>query len=67
MSNLRQEIEQAINRCNAESGSETPDWILAEYLMGCLEAFDKAVKARSNWYGSPPHKGSEERSNITPN
>lgn len=47
---LRQEIEQAINRNCAENGSDTPDWILAEFIMDALEAFDRAVNARSKWY-----------------
>ncbi len=48
---LREEIEQAINKNNAENGSDTPDFILADYLMDCLTAYDKSVNARENWYG----------------
>ena len=48
---LRKEIEAAINRNSAENGSDTPDFILAEYLTDCLEAFDKAVTRRKQWYG----------------
>lgn len=51
MDNLRSEIESAINRASAENGSNTPDFILAEYLMDCLSAFDKASNAREKWYG----------------
>ena len=51
MSDLRKEIETAVNRCCAENGSNTPDWILAEYLMNALRAFDHAVLAREEWYG----------------
>jgi hypothetical protein len=47
---LRQEIERAINRHSAENGSNTPDFILAEYLTDCLAAFDKAVAARETFY-----------------
>ena len=50
---LRQEVESAVNRCCGESGSDTPDFILATYLMNCLEAFDFAVRAREKWYGRP--------------
>jgi hypothetical protein len=49
-SQLRTDIEHAINCNSAENGSDTPDFILAEYLLACLEAFDKTVKARSQWY-----------------
>lgn len=55
---LRREIEAAINKCSAENGSNTPDFILAEFLIGCLEAFDIAVNAREKWYGREcPAKG----------
>lgn len=48
---LREEIETAVNRNSAENGSATPDFILAQYLMDCLRAFDGAVMARERWYG----------------
>jgi hypothetical protein len=51
MSDLRKEIENAINRNSAENGSDTPDFILAEYLTDCLAAYDRAVCAREKWYG----------------
>lgn len=47
---LRKEIENAINRNSAENGSDTPDYILAQYLVDCLQAFDKAVTKRTEWY-----------------
>ena len=48
---LRKQIEQAINSTSSENGSDTPDFILAEYLTDCLTAFDKATIAREKWYG----------------
>ena len=48
---LRTDIETAINRASAENGSNTPDFILADYLTSCLVAFDVATKARDQWYG----------------
>lgn len=48
--NLRKELEQAINRYSAENGSNTPDFILAEFLASSLRAFDAAVRAREGWY-----------------
>jgi len=35
---FRLEIEQAINRNSKENGSDTPDFILAQYLIDCLAA-----------------------------
>ena len=48
---LRTLIEEAINRTSAENKSNTPDFILAQYLIDCLTAFDKTTKARDKWYG----------------
>jgi hypothetical protein len=48
---LRDRIKQSINAVSAENGSDTPDFILADYLIDCLAAFDKTVNARSEWYG----------------
>ena len=51
MSELREQIEGVINSCSAENGSNTPDYILAEFLVRCLEAFDYSIRSRDNWYG----------------
>lgn len=50
-SEFRDELRSAINRASAENGSDSPDFILAEYLVGCLAVFDRAVVAREHWYG----------------
>lgn len=55
--NLRETIEHAINCNNAENGSNTPDFMLAEFLTDCLAAFDRAVVARERWYGRDPGIG----------
>jgi len=47
---LRKEVAAVLNRASAENMSNTPDFILAEYLLGCLDAFDKATNARAKWY-----------------
>lgn len=48
---LAAEMESLLNRYSAESGSNTPDFILAEYVMQCLKSFNAAVCAREAWYG----------------
>lgn len=50
-SSLRADIESAINRASRENASNTPDFILAEYLTAALEAFEAATAAREKWYG----------------
>lgn len=48
---LRDDIASAINKASAENGSNTPDFILAAFLVDCLAAFDKASRAREKWFG----------------
>ena len=51
MNEFRGQLENLINSCSLENRSNTPDFILAEYLTDCLRAFDKALQAREQWYG----------------
>ena len=48
---FRKELEHLINCESMENGSNTPDFILADYLTACLAAFDAAVSVREGWYG----------------
>lgn len=48
------EIEAAINRHSQENASNTPDFILAQYLLACLAAWNTAVQQRENWHGRDP-------------
>jgi hypothetical protein len=50
---FRKELQELINRNSKENGSNTPDYILAEYLENCLAAFDRAVNLREIWHGRP--------------
>lgn len=44
------ELAQVINRNSLENLSNTPDFILAEYLMVCLEAYSTATKCSEGWF-----------------
>lgn len=46
-------LEHLINRYSMENESDTPDFILATYLMNCLDAFNLASNTRSLWYAPP--------------
>lgn len=48
---FEKELEQLINRHSVENASDTPDFILAKFIGGCLEAFATATQARDKWYG----------------
>ena len=51
MSDIKKDLAEVINRHSAENTSNTPDFILAEYLYDCLVAFDIASHKRTKWYG----------------
>jgi hypothetical protein len=50
-STLADDLRALLNMHSAENASNTPDFILAEYLMACLSAFDTASRHRERWYG----------------
>lgn len=61
VSELKKELAAVLTRHDAENGSNTPDHILAEYLLGCLAVFDAATLAREAWYGCKKTPGQIER------
>lgn len=51
MTDLRHDLTRVINHHSAENGSNTPDFLLARFLLACLAAFDETVNERAHWYG----------------
>ena len=51
MTDFRKELQSLLNKHSKENGSDTPDWILADYLTDCLASFDLATQRREKWYG----------------
>lgn len=47
---LVRDFAEVINKNSLENESDTPDFILAEYLVACLTAFNNAANARRTWY-----------------
>jgi len=45
-STFEKELCHLINRFSRENGSDTPDYVLAEYMNDCLNAYEKAIRAR---------------------
>ena len=56
------ELELLINKYSKENESDTPDFVLAEYLKGCLDIYSETVQKRDKWYG---FKGLSSRSTIS--
>lgn len=48
---LTQDLAAVINSHSRENASNTPDFILADYLVACLIAFEAASNHRGAWYG----------------
>ena len=46
-----QELSDLLNRHSAEAASNTPDFILANYLEACLAAYNATIQRRDKWYG----------------
>ena len=53
---FKAELEALINMHSRENASNTPDRLLAQYILWSLEAFENIVNAREMWYGrsAPP-------------
>ncbi len=49
--NFKDELVALINRFSKENGSDTPDFLLGEYLDRALNNYDKTVVDRESWYG----------------
>jgi hypothetical protein len=45
------EIENLINIHSIDSELNTPDYILADYLVNCLETYRKINEQREKWHG----------------
>lgn len=51
MSEFRKTLTYIINCHSMENGSDTPDYILAQFLLDSLRAFDVATMSREGHYG----------------
>lgn len=43
------ELSEVINRHSRENLSDTPDFILADFIAGCLNVYENTVKAKKEW------------------
>lgn len=52
------EFAEVINKNSLENDSNTPDFILAEYLVHQLEVFNNLTVVRNRWYDKNTHDSS---------
>jgi hypothetical protein len=65
---FRSDLSSLLNRYSKENNSNTPDYILRDYLCNCLKAFDTAVKMREQWHeGWITEEDNEKGSKQCPN
>lgn len=48
---FEKDLEGLINKHSIENGSNTPDFLLARFLMQCLDSWNASIAAREKWYG----------------
>jgi hypothetical protein len=58
---LRRQLAQLLNSASRENESNTPDYILAAYMINCLQAYESAVNARDVWYGRIQRPGQQQQ------
>ena len=51
---LRERLTLILNHASRENRSGTPDFILAGFMLGCLNVFEAAVSWREGWRGRTP-------------
>lgn len=54
---LLDDLKAVINRHSRENASNTPDFILAQFLLVCLNAYEGATIRRDSWYNIKPQPG----------
>ena len=53
MNTFRRELATLLNKHSKENDSNTPDYILADYLIGCLKTFDRTIELRNAHFTLP--------------
>ena len=43
---FRKEVEELVNRLSIDNECNTPDFILADYLVNCLQNYHETIKLR---------------------
>lgn len=49
---FEKELAGLLNKFSMENDSNTPDYILARYLLQCLRAYESAKRSNEQWHGN---------------
>jgi hypothetical protein len=53
---FKSEVARIINTCSFENLSDTPDFIIADFLWYCFESGNWLVNRRRSWYAEKDNK-----------
>lgn len=48
---VHEEFRSVVNRSSIDAALNTPDYILADYLVECLKMYEKTTSDRDAWWG----------------
>ena len=51
MSEFKTDLHALLNKYKGENDDNAADFILAKYLTGCLDVFERVITPRANWNG----------------
>lgn len=60
-SEFEKDLESLLNRHSEENVSNTPDFILAQFLIRCLSAWNEGTRRRDRWYAVTLSPGGNSR------
>ncbi len=61
---LAEELRRLLNITSRDNTSNTPDYVLAEFMLAALTAFEAGIKERDRWYGIAPTPGGTKDFNL---
>jgi hypothetical protein len=66
LKSLENQLSSLLNCYCQENASNTPDFILATFMLQCMRAFNQGVSARDGWYGVnlKPGRSADPTSNL---
>lgn len=64
MTEFERELTSLLNCQCLENESNTPDFVLAKFLVDSLASFNNAIRRREAWYGRDPDASPGGMTNV---
>ena len=62
--NFVRDIAAVCNRYSIENNSNTPDFMLAAFMTGCLNVYENTVNDRKNWFKPAAYYVGDEKKDV---